>query len=527
MLSFEINDFEKVWDENPTTILRNASTNAKLREMLFKRKQFNPLPINQNFDLKPHQIDALNFMKNREATANSKENYGIKGGMLYMSMGLMKTLCAIAYSIISPFSVKEQTLIILPKTLLSEWKSEGFEKFFGNNVNVLYYHTDYDTNITKINGYKFVVTTYGMIRRGFCDFIFNRVWGRVFADESQIFSNPETKIFAAMLKINAPFKWCLTGTPIRNGPINLWSQLRFIGYDCQISKKDWVERKEFYMQNHNINNAIYHATYENVGIVLPPKTVQNIYIDFNPIEKEIYTRIYKQTKLEFENHHRGGTAFTNVLEYFTRLRQCCISPYLLSANSKRKNKTMSNVLEGLLSSHKKYVDDLEFGLNSTKLQKTLEIINSIPKSEKTIIFSAYSCALDLLGKLLSRNSIDYLQTDGDVKSSDRVENKQKFIDNSNYRILLLTYGVGSVGLNLTTANHVIFLDVFWNNASHDQGWARCYRPGQTKQVTIYNIFCNNTIEIKIKNLCDKKSSEEQSTLSSLNKSFVKDVLKGN
>jgi len=576
---------------NLTELLRGAFYSKYLKNRVAKYLKYKPLPLKTYFDntdnkiiIYLHQIKSLDFMRMRESVPS---HYGIKGGMMCLDVGLGKSFISMVHSLITPKLVNNRrpkgypTLIICSKTLLPNWKFE-FEKFFLDDVKVLYLHNDYlcDYDISEINQdivceYDFVITTYDVCMKGYreCHIgndvelkIKNKVnstktkdvlqrsrkmsnnplikgegvvyytpWERVVCDESQIFSNPDTKKFRSMMGIYARFKWCLTGTPIRNYDTDIWTQLRFCGYNQITTKKEWRAFGQYKLIEHSLYDCVQRMSYEDAGIVLPDKIFHKISIDLSNKERLCYDFIEGNTKSIYEKMLTGVFTFSSILALFTRLRQCSIAPYLMIKekyelqngiinnpdNERGKNfgGVTHNIMSDLRNKNPKLFSWLKnkngtSGLESSKISKIIEIIKyEIPIDEKIIIFSMFNTVLDLLRDRLDDDGIQYVQVDGTVKNKERYSRIQRFRKDPDIQILLMNYKVGSEGLTLIEANHVIPVEPWWNSSVIDQAVGRCHRFGQQKDVNVYQIISDNTIEDRILEVCEEKDKLRNKFLS--------------
>jgi len=518
-----------------TFLLRSAHHNDYIKLMVKKYMKYEPLPIlpfiinTQNIvTLKPHQLAAMEFMRKRESLAGKVGSFGLCGGILHMKMGLMKTLTSISHSIITPKITDSPTLIIASKTIMTEWKNDGFKKFFGKNIKVMYFHPDnmgqsyLSTTCDDMKKFAFVVTTYDITSRASEKLrhpLYEILWERIICDESQTFANPETLICKSVLKLKSKYKWCLTGTPVRNNSSDLWSQLKFCGYCFIKTKTEWEENKIKVMVDHNLNNAIFSANYDDVGIKLPEKKLITKKITLANLEKECYDKLLLKLRTVFKEMKNEKNQFANILALFMRLRQTCIAPYLLTNKVNVTDDGIINrggsVINKTCNKFLPWMQDINgtAGIYSSKISAIIDILSNIPKKEKIIIFSSFSSALTLLSYAISvrQPKLKVVQVDGDVKGPERTKKLDDFRF-SDTRILLMTYKVGSAGLNLTQANHIIYIEKFWNNATHDQAAARAWRPGQEKNVFLYDIHVQDSIEDRIKDICDKKDEIIETTL---------------
>ncbi len=544
-----------------TEVTRLASKSSDLKKYLMNSLHLRPLPLSPKYSLFSHQMKSLVFMKKRESSGHK----GIYGGIIQMEMGLGKSLAALAHSLTSlrP-KCKEKygeggfpTLIVASKTVMREWKSEGVSKFFGDRIKVLYLHKDciekdaYNSlSRQKIVTYDIVITTYDVVRsvaasRDFTEEILERCetpfrsgciisvrqktrrqanksairgpgvlfgtpWERVFADESQIFANPRTKTYKAMMAIYGRYKWCLTGTPIRNYETDIWAQLRWCGYNGVDRARDWYIYGATKMVAHKLNNVIFKMDYTSAGIGLPPKKEHRIEITLTGMEKEIYDYAHGVSVEIFNGMLAKKFSYSHVLAVFIRMRQCCIAPYLITDKSKRKaSKTNKNHLkEAYRGKYAEWIIDRDTtaGIESRKVTAILNIFKNLPKGEKILVFSTFTSALDLVAYACQKKmpNFGYLQVDGSTPGEDREKLFNKFRFNSKYRGLFLSYKIGSEGLNLTQATHIICIEPWWTKSVYHQAVSRSWRYGQTKTVHVYNILVKDSIEDKILEMCDLK-----------------------
>ena len=492
-----------------------------------------------------------------------------------MEMGLGKTLTAITHSLISdrPSCAEEggengcPTIVVASKTVMLEWKTQGFEKFFGDKVKVLYLHKDfmgpamngvtreqvvacdfvvttYDVCATTSRKYKYyedvlemgdehtlmngkVVSVHTRMRHQadkprVCgpSVIYTTPWERVICDESQRFANPDTKTYRHMMAIYGRYKWCLTGTPIRNYTTDIWAQLRFCCYDGITEKTKWKRNYMYKMTEHKLTDAILSMNYEDAGFTLPKKYEYDKFITLDGREKECYEYVLGIARNKYDQMMVGLCNFACMLALFTRLRQCAIAPYLITAESKREKGTttqqkedreakdmLKSIFKGTLGA---WVHDKEgtAGIYSAKMTQNISTISQIPEGEKVIIFSMFTSVLDLLACGLEKRIPDFnfVQVDGDTTGHEREELLSRFRIDPDTRGLLMTYKVGSEGLNLTEANHVICIEPWWTPAVSKQGKARCWRIGQQSSVNVHNIFVEGSIEEKIMDLCKQKDA---------------------
>lgn len=530
-----------------------------------------PLPKDKAYRLRDHQVKSIAWMKTREHLPPTS-NHGLRGGILVLKMGLGKTLNGLVLTLVSPKG-QFPTLVIASKTVMHEWKTEGVEKFFGNNISVLYLHKDFigkDIDyITRrqIVGYDLVITTYDTCvqasRKGKYHeqcfemgddhtmmkgkiaaihlrsyqqadlpkvtgtaVIYGTPWERVICDESQKYANPSTMTYKCIMAVYGKYKWCFTGTPIRNYPCDVWAQLRFCGYSGVTQALEWKRHGNAKFKEHKLTEAIFSMDYKDTNVVLPPKTENEILVQLKGKQKDAYEYILGATRKIYDDMMANLCSYACVLAMFTRLRQCAIAPYLITAESKReklkgtKAKADKEAIELLKKMTKGglgawcHEKEGEAGIYASKISEIVDTVSKIPKGEKVLIFSMFTSCLDLLGDAFKERLPDFqfLQIDGDTKGQERADLLKQFRTDPDTRGLFLTYKVGSEGLNLTEATHCICIEPWWTSAVTSQAKARCWRPGQTRPVFIHNILVQNTIEEKVIAICKEKEEMAASYL---------------
>ena len=332
---------------------------------------------------------------------------------------------------------------------------------------------------------------------------------------SQRFANSDTQIYRYIMAIYGKYKWCLTGTPIRNYLSDIWSQLRFCGYDGVTRKIIWNRVGTTKMKSHCLTSAIFSMNYKDAGIILPKKHEYEIYISLDDREKECYNYVLGIARNVYDEMMRGLCDFSCVLALFTRLRQCSIASYLITAKSKRKKKKQEKDYEAINMMKEIYTGTLgawvhnktsTAGIYSKKMTEIVRIIKNMSKGEKILIFSMFTSALDLTADTLRKCICEFgfVQIDGDTKGVKRKKLLTQFRTNRKIQGLLMTYKVGSEGLNLTEATHVICIEPWYTYMVRNQGVARCWRLGQVSEVKVYNIYVKNSIEERIVAICKKK-----------------------
>jgi SNF2 family DNA or RNA helicase len=547
-------------DVDPATFsnyLRAAYYYNEVKDAVYNRIGHGGLPLKEGFALKPVQIEAINFMRDREATSAGGGSYcGIKGGMLMLNMGVGKTLTSAAYSLASSHGVKTPTLVVCTRILVDVWYSE-INKFF-SGVRVLRLHNDYlakneleSFTASSFDSYDFVVTTYEFIgkhkddktieacvhvlgeehtimngrkiairMRDHMDLaktparaavargalaMFYKNWKRVLFDESQTYSSIKTSKYVSVMCLVGEYKWCLTGTPFKNKSEDVFAQFKSIGYvggTKEVSKlKEW-ERGEAFKRD-ELHKVIFSKVDETT--ILPDINYNKIEVEFtNNNEASYYSMISNDMNNAINGFITSSIVFSEVLAMFIRLRQSCITPYLIGGKIKAPGEDEAALIEWSKTNDAKH---------SSKLMKCIEIIKKIEANsadEQIVIFSSFSESLSVFSEILNEYDIGHAIIDGATKNRDSTISDFK---NNKFKVLLLTYKVGSEGLTLTNANHVVLLDPWWSDAVHKQAIGRVHRTGQTREVEVYQLYNSYTFEKHMIDLCENKNAESTALFS--------------
>lgn len=442
--------------------------NILLEKLKNKNKEY-IVPENLNANLREYQKVGYNWLR-------SIEDLGF-GGILADDMGLGKTIQTIALLLSKE---GKRSLIITPTSVLYNWKNE-FEKF-APNLKVGIIHGSLKERNILLDSYKdydVLLTTYGTLRRDLLlyedkDFDFCII------DEGQNIKNKASKISEAVKSIKANCKIALTGTPIENNLLELWSIFDFIMpmYLFSVEKfkdkfvkgndEDLKELKEL------ISPFILRRLKEEVLDELPEKIEKEYIIPMSSKQRQVYNSSMKEIKIRLKENKDNKIL---ILSYLTKLRQLCLDPSLLIEDFKEE---------------------------SSKLKAIEEIVNEgIEANKKIIIFSQFTSALNKIGNKLKDNNIEYLYLDGSINAKERLKLAEEFNEGKT-NVFLISLKAGGVGLNLTSANIVVHFDPWWNPAVEDQATDRAYRIGQKNVVEVIKLISKDTIEEKIIKLQEEK-----------------------
>jgi len=452
-------------------------------------------PKNFLAKLRKYQQDGycwLNFLQ--------KNNFA---GILADEMGLGKTIQTLAMLVDfyqnNPKS--EASLLVVPKSLIFNWQEE-VRRFAPSLEFHVHHGQDREKNFFKKHPKtKLVFTTYATLVRDLAD-LKNIKWSYLILDESQQIKNPHSQAYKAVKVLQSDFRLCLTGTPVENNLMDLWSQFNFlmphflgsmeyfkrefitpiqINYDKNQEKKLRKLTKPF----------ILRRLKTQVAKDLKDKQENVIYVEMKGRQKQIYTQLQSTLKeeilKEIEEQGENKTRF-KVLKALTRLRQVCCHPKLIDASS---------------------------SAGSVKLDLLLEKIEEVvSENHKALVFSQFTSMLKIIEKELQKRQIQYSYLDG--QTNKRQKQVEAFQNDPQKSIFLISLKAGGVGLNLTAADYVFIFDPWWNPAAENQAVDRTHRIGQDKQVFTYKLITKNSVEEKILKLQESKQKLVKNLISSEN-----------
>lgn len=463
--------------------------------------------------LRDYQVDGVKWLTNVASSGF--------GGILADEMGLGKSIQTIYFfKELLKKNKDYKFLIVAPTSLAYNWENE-FNKFgsgisykvlAGNKAKRL----EDEKNIDKVN---VLITTYGLLREDL-DFYNSIDFEVMVIDEAQNIKNTNTKVTKAVKSVRANTKIALTGTPIENSVNELWSIFDYLmpGYlgnlqnfqgKYKIENFDEDTDKRIKLLTRQINPFILRRRKKDVINDLPEKIDNNIFIDLNDEQKKIYLaeldRVRKATEEAMREGGMNKVAFM-ILSLLTTLRQICIHPSLVYKNYKGK---------------------------SSKIEEFVEVVKtSVGNGHKILVFTSFRSALEIARENLAKEGISSYVIDGSVSSKKRMDLVDKF-NNDNTNVFFIMLKAGGTGLNLTGADVVIHLDLWWNPQAENQATDRAHRIGQKNTVEVIKIICKGTIEEKILELQNKKkllsdklidSSSGKNSFSKLTEEDIKHLL---
>lgn len=441
------------------------------------------------------------------------------GGCLADDMGLGKTIQALVFlqsvkegihlqsenaEIIS--TTRQTSLLVVPRSLLVNWQREA--KRFTPQLRVLeFFNGDRETEFEAFDCADLVITTYGILRRDI-KFLQNYRFYCVLLDESQAIKNPLSVTAKAVRRLNCDHRFSLTGTPIENSTLELWSLFAFLN-PGMLGSLDYFKREFISPIEHDrdqekvellrkmIHPFVLRRTKDQVAPELPPRSERILYTDMHPAQRQLYNRTrnyYRSVLLGLVEDGQISANRMKILEGLLRLRQ--------------------------ISNHPRLVDE-KFRGESGKfdlLMETLETLSA--EGHKALIFSQFVKMLGIVQEGLKGRGIPYEYLDG--KTKDRQVRVDRFQIDPEIPLFLISLRAGGLGLNLTAADYVIHIDPWWNPAVELQATDRSHRIGQDKPVFVYKLITRDSVEEKVLVL-QKRKKEIVNQIITKDVSFLKSI----
>lgn len=479
--------------------LQLAQISKNIQEDLVKIDEFKDLfhKIKNREEIEPNNIKVNLFTYQKLGFNWLKNMYDIGfGGVLADDMGLGKTLQTI--SLLNEIYQENRNftaLIIVPSSLLYNWKEEII-KFTGITPTLVEGTASQRREIISRGSKGFLITTYQALRNDIEEYK-NREFDVVVLDEAQNIKTTTSQIKKAVMKINSKVNFALTGTPVENNILELWSIFDFVipGYLDNLTKFKKTYKEAIVNPNSSkINNLreiiapfLLRRTKKEVLTELPDKIESNMVVTLSTEQKQLYMSYIKQAKSEMKKFNENDNNRMKILAILTKLRQICNSPTLFKEDYKGE---------------------------VAKLEVLRDILPDITENgHRLLIFSQFVGTLKEIEKELADMGIEYFYIDGNVKSKERVDICNKF-NAGERQVVLISLKAGGTGLNLVGADVVIHYDPWWNIAVENQASDRAYRIGQKKSVQVIKLVTEGTIEEKIIKIQESKRQLSENLLES-------------
>jgi hypothetical protein len=412
------------------------------------------------------------------------------GGCLADDMGVGKTAQVLA--MLETRRVLRQggepvgpSLVVVPKSLVFNWKQEA--ERFTPKIRVLD-HTGTARAVGDLAKYDVVLTTYGTLRRDAAR-LKDVEFDYLVLDEAQAIKNAGTESAKAVRLLKGAHRLALSGTPVENHLGELWSLFEFLNPGmlgaasvfkltggAARNPSDETRR----LLAHALRPFLLRRTKAQVAKELPAKTEQTVYCEMEPAQRKLYNELrqhYRTSLLTRIETSGLAKSKMHVLEALLRLRQAACHPGLLDAK--------------------------RTGEGSAKLDVLLDQLSEVlEEGHKALVFSQFTSLLAIVRDRLDKQGANYEYLDGSTR--DRQARVERFQNDPECKLFLISLKAGGLGLNLTAAEYVFLLDPWWNPAVEAQAVDRAHRIGQTRQVFAYRLIARDTVEEKVLELQQTK-----------------------
>lgn len=498
-------------------LFREEAIDREIRESLneltgklvdFQQISQTKIPKRLKAELRDYQKAGLNWL-------NFLDEFGF-GGCLADDMGLGKTVQVLAY-ILSQHEKgrKQPNLVVVPTSLIFNWRNETAK--FAPHLKILeLWGSKRQTKNVDFNQFDLVLISYGTLLSDI-EVLREQEFNLLILDESQAIKNPNSKRYKAVRLLRGRQRLVLTGTPIENNTFDLFAQLSFTMPGLLGTARSFLElyanpidrfqdTKRAKELQRKVHPFILRRTKKQVAKELPEKTEMIVFCEMGKRQRQLYDT-YKQ---EFNEQIRSKTEDelkkdpTLILQGMTKLRQICNSSAILG-------------------------DPEDYGSESAKIDELMLQIEDKKDGHKILVFSQFVSMLNLIRKELEARGITYCFLSGETR--DRQAQVDRFQNDDETRVFLISLKAGGTGLNLTEADYVFLVDPWWNPAVENQAIDRAYRIGQDKHVVAVRLITPDSIEEKMlklqerkKELADELIHTDNAALKTLSKSDLLELI---
>ncbi|NHA68116.1 DEAD/DEAH box helicase [Phycicoccus flavus] len=442
------------------------------------------VPAGLDATLRPYQVDGFRWL-------SLLWDSGL-GGVLADDMGLGKTvqMLALVQRAHERGELTHPVLVIAPTSVLSTWAGEAARFAPGLRTAVVERTRGKDRRplAAAIGDAQVVITSYTVARIDEAAWR-SRPWAAVVLDEAQFVKNHQAKTYQAVRRLEARAKFAITGTPLENSLMDLWSLLSIVAPGLHprpgAFKEQWAtpierdgDRDRLATLRGRVRPLMLRRTKESVATELPPKQEQVLTVDLHPRHRAVYDRHLQRERQRLLGliDDLDGNRMA-VLRALTALRQMALDPSL--------------------------VDDEYAGLaTSAKVDTLVEHVSELAQEgHRALVFSQFTGFLAIVRRRLEEEGIRYEYLDG--RTRDRADRIAAFRE-GDAPVFLISLKAGGFGLTLTEADYVFVLDPWWNPAAEAQAIDRAHRIGQTKPVNVYRLVARDTVEEKVVALQERK-----------------------
>jgi hypothetical protein len=443
-----------------------------------------PLPEQLKAEMRPYQKAGFDFLCHL---------WRLKlGGVLADDMGLGKTLQTLSWlaHLHASGGKARPALVICPASVLHNWRREA-EKFTPHLKVLVLESGAARHNLRKqIPQHDIIVTNYALLRRDL-EALQKFEFRAVILDEAQFIKNPSAQVTQAVKELKAEIRLALTGTPLENRLLDLWSIIDFVQpgylgtqsdfsaeYDPRGEDAAWAQKIARRRLSARLRPLMLRRLKRQVAQDLPDRIEERRDCELGEPQRKLYLAELRRSREQvMQTVASEGLAKSkiHVLAALTRLRQICCHPQLVGNDSvSGKTETLFELLEPLLAD-----------------------------GQKVLIFSQFVQMLRLLETECARREIKTHILTGETKN--RQETVNAFQSDPGGGVFLLSLRAAGTGLNLTNASYVVLYDPWWNPAVEAQAIDRSHRIGQTRNVFAYRLIAPGTVEEKIWDLQQRKA----------------------
>ncbi len=425
-------------------------------------------------------------------------------GLLADEMGLGKTLQVLTLLKYFPIAGK-QNLIVCPASVVPVWEIEAARWYPELKVSVLRTGEDFKVPEGEVaDEHRLWIASYTQLRRH-KHLLENSEFGYSVLDEAQQIKNPEAKVTHACCAIEAECRIALTGTPLENRMLDLWTIFRYLmpgllgtrsKFEAALQEKDAGRLAAFEKRlRQQISPFILRRLKDAVGKDLPPKVEMDLICPITDLQRSTYQGLLAEG-LDTLGGDLQVAMQTHSMHFFsllTRLRQACCDPGLIPGVE---------------------ADLMQSGKVQTLLVHLEEALNG-NGSRKVVVFSQFVQLLRRLKPVLKKSfpKVALLELTGNTK--DREKPVREFQESEGPSVILVSLRAGGTGITLNAADYCFLLDPWWNPAVENQAVDRIHRIGQTRRVFVYRMITQGTVEARIQQLKSEKRMLFENTLGGL------------
>ena len=461
------------------------SEKLRLRAEEIQARVTPDIPTSITATLRPYQIEGFHFL------AYLSTNHF--GGILADDMGLGKTLQALTWLIwLREKGETGPSLVVCPKSVMDNWHAET-ERFTKGLSTRVWHPGEIAELPERVGEADLHVINYHQLRKLGESLLPVRFLVAIL-DEGQNIKNPSSQTAQTARALNAAHRLVLTGTPIENRLLDLWSLMTYampgiLGSRSQFGKLYNAKDDPFarLRLSSRVRPFLIRRTKDQVAQDLPERIEEDLYCEIEGEQKKLYQAERKRAQqilLGIQTPQQLHELRFNFLTSLLHLRQICCHPRLFRESSKAK---------------------------SAKLEAVLEQLETImAEGNKVLVFSQFVQLLELIEPELIKNGWTMWKLTGKTENRGRlVESFQK---HDGPGVFLISLKAGGSGLNLTAASYVVLFDPWWNPAVENQAIDRTHRIGQTSKVIAYRLLIKNSIEEKIRELQKQKQALAEDVL---------------